>query len=74
MRLLVCQKFLCAILLVFLMVAGEKSFAQTSERITLTFEKASLQKIFSAIESQSSYRFVYTGEQLKDVKPMSSVS
>ncbi len=71
MRLLVRQRFLCTALLVLFLHAGEKSFAQTSERITLTLEKASLQKIFSAIESQSSYRFVYTGEQLKDAIPVS---
>src|SRR5664279_4772949 len=71
MRRMVRQKFICAALRVLLMHAAEKSYAHTNERITLTVEKASLQKIFSAIESQTAYRFVYTSEQLKDAKPVS---
>ncbi|HSZ33091.1 MAG TPA: SusC/RagA family TonB-linked outer membrane protein, partial [Puia sp.] len=45
-------------------------FAQSAELITLKLDNASLQTIFSAIESQSAYHFIFTGEELKEVRPV----
>lgn len=45
--------------------------AETADGITLHFENAPLQKIFSAIEAQAKIRFVYTNEQLSDAKQVS---
>ncbi len=36
--------------------------------VTINLENTSLQKVFSAIEAQTSYRFIYTNEQLKGGK------
>jgi TonB-dependent starch-binding outer membrane protein SusC len=64
-------KLLCTVGIIFLMINTGSLFAQSGSKVTLTLEKATLQTIFSAIEAQTPYRFVYTGEQLKETKPVS---
>jgi TonB-dependent starch-binding outer membrane protein SusC len=65
------HKLLCTVGIVFLMIHTGSVFAQQGGRVTLSLEKATLQTIFSAIEAQTPYRFVYTGEQLRETKPVS---
>jgi|SRR5450755_4525031 TonB-dependent starch-binding outer membrane protein SusC len=70
MQLTACHKLLCTTLIFFALSGTELLLAQTGDRVTLSVENASLQTIFSTIETQTSYRFVFTGEQLKDGKPV----
>ena len=70
MRLKACHKWLCTVGLLFIYFIPQTLFAQSAELITLKLDNASLQTIFSAIESQSSYHFIFTGEELKEVRPV----
>jgi TonB-dependent starch-binding outer membrane protein SusC len=70
MRLKACHKWLCTIGILFIYLIPQILFAQSAELITLKLDNASLQTIFSAIESQSSYHFIFTGEELKEVRPV----
>ncbi|HXB29339.1 MAG TPA: SusC/RagA family TonB-linked outer membrane protein [Puia sp.] len=55
-------------MILFIPVCGGALFAQTGDLVTINLENTSLQKVFSAIEAQTSYRFIYTNEQLKGGK------
>ncbi len=70
MRLKACHKWLCTVGLLFIVLIPQILFAQSAELITLKLDNASLQTIFSAIESQTSYHFIFTGEELKEVRPV----
>jgi TonB-linked SusC/RagA family outer membrane protein len=61
---------LCTFVIVFILGSPKTLPAQSGDRVTLSVENAPLQKIFSAVEAQTFYRFVYTNEQLKDGKPV----
>lgn len=70
MRLLAYHKLLCTVGTILILCKTEHLFAQQGDLVTLNLENASLQKIFSAIEAQTFYRFVFTNEQLKEEKPV----
>jgi len=70
MRLTAYHKLLCPVLIIYFLGGTGNLQAQTGERVTLSVENASLQTIFSTIEAQTTYRFVFTTEQLKDGKPV----
>ena len=61
---------LYTLVIVFILGSTKTLLAQTGDRVTLSLEKASLQKIFSSVEAQTFYRFVFTNEQLRDGKPV----
>jgi TonB-linked SusC/RagA family outer membrane protein len=66
MRLPAYHRLLYAVSMIFISLTTNK--LKAADGITLHFENATLQKIFSAIEAQSKIRFVYTNEQLSDAK------
>lgn len=71
MRLIACHRLLCTVGFLFIGLLKNDLRAESTDGITLHFENATLQKIFSAIEAQSNIRFVYTNEQLSDAKLVS---
>jgi TonB-linked SusC/RagA family outer membrane protein len=71
MRPFACHKLLCSVGIFFILGFTDSLSAQNSERITLTLNNASLQKVITAIEAQTSYRFVYTNEQLQETNSVS---
>ena len=70
MRLFACPKLLCSVSILLTLGFTSPLHAQNSDRITLSLNNASLQKVITAIEAQTSYRFVYTNEQLQEAKPI----
>ena len=70
MRLSACHKLLCSVGILLILGFTNPLAAQNSERITLSLNNASFQKLIASIESQTSYRFVYTSEQLQETKPV----
>src|SRR5450631_1999921 len=68
MRFIAYHLLLCSVAIVLNLGSSESVFAQNDDKITLSIEKASLQVVFSAIQSQTTYRFVYTTEQLIGTK------
>ena len=71
MRSKACHKLLCTIGILFIYLVPHTLFAQSTELVTLKLDNASLQTVFSAIESQTAYHFIFTGEELKEVRPVS---
>jgi TonB-linked SusC/RagA family outer membrane protein len=71
MRPIAFTRLLCIVMILFFKCGCAGLFAQTGNLVTINLENTSLQKVFSAIESQTSYRFIYTNEQLKGEKPLS---
>ncbi len=70
MRSNACHKLLCTIGILFIFLVPQTLFAQSTELVTLKLDNASLQTVFSAIESQTAYHFIFTGEELKEVRPV----
>ncbi len=70
MRVIAFPLLLCAVVIISNLGAPELLYAQTDDLVTLKLEKVPMQNIFSAIQSQTSYRFVYTTEQLVGTKPI----
>jgi TonB-linked SusC/RagA family outer membrane protein len=68
MRFIAFHLLLCSVAIVLNLGSSESVFAQNDDKVTLSIEKASLQVVFSAIQSQTTYRFVYTTEQLIGTK------
>jgi TonB-dependent starch-binding outer membrane protein SusC len=69
MRLIAFLRILCIVMILFFLLCRGTLFAQNGDLVTINLENTSLQKVFSAIEAQTSYRFIYTNEQLKGGKP-----
>ncbi|MDP9040976.1 MAG: STN domain-containing protein, partial [Bacteroidota bacterium] len=70
MRLFLYHKLLCVVLTPLLSCFLIIVDAQSSDRITLSLNNVSIQKVISAIEAQTVYRFIYTSEQLQEAKPV----
>jgi TonB-linked SusC/RagA family outer membrane protein len=70
MRPIAFTRLLCIVMILFIQSGCAGLFAQTTDLVTINLENTSLQKVFSAIEAQTSYRFIYTNEQLKGEKPI----
>ncbi len=73
MRFSAFHKLLCVIGILSVFLSSETGLAQSSERVTLSLKNASLQTVFSSIEAQTGYHFIYTNEQLKEAKPVTLV-
>jgi TonB-linked SusC/RagA family outer membrane protein len=56
-----------ALLIVSLLLSGTQVFARLQERLNVVLKNASLEEVFTAIEKQSSYRFLYKTD-LVDVR------
>ena len=63
-------RLLCTVMIFFFQNESAGLFAQTGDLVTINLENTSLQKLFTAIEAQTSYRFIYTNEQLKGGKSL----
>ena len=59
---------LCTIGILFIYLVPHTLFAQSTELVTLKLDNASLQTVFSAIESQTAYHFIFTGEEAEGSK------
>lgn len=70
MRTIALLRLLCVVIILFLMIGSGVLFAQTGDLVTINLANTSLQKVFTAIEAQTSYRFIYTNEQLKGGKSL----
>jgi TonB-linked SusC/RagA family outer membrane protein len=70
MRPIAFTRLLCIVMILFIQSGCAGLFAQTTDLVTINLENTSLQRVFSAIEAQTSYRFIYTNEQLKGEKPI----
>ena len=70
MRPFACHKLLCSIGILLMPGLTSTIQAQNNDRITLSLNNASLQKVIISIEAQTSYRFVYTSEQLQETNPV----
>ena len=65
---LVMFKLICLLTMAFWLPASAKGFAQG---LTLSLKNTGLEKVFAAIEQQSSYHFIYTKEELQAAKAVS---
>ena len=66
-QLLLIMRLTTVILLVSIMQVSATGFAQ---KITLAEKNASLKQLFTKIQAQSKYDFVYTAQLLRDAKPI----